>query len=383
MKLKFKSILYVNYSPYENAGYILDYLLKNFKVVYLFSIGFHDLGENRGKNRLIIYKNGKKIFEKKYFHLRISKKLEYLFVPIRSTLNLFQIILVASYIYKKYGKIEKYLSVNAFTAWTGLVLRGFGFLDRTIFWVWDYYPLVHKNVLILLMRWIYWQFDRISMYSDKVVFLNQKLASIYIKKNILSTKSNYSIVPIGTKTIKRVRKIELKNIRLVFLGVLKKSQGLDFILDTLKKIKNKKIKLDVIGGGPDSEYFMTKASNNNLNVKFYGNISDQAVDSIIKRSHIGIATYIPDKSNVSYFGDPSKVKRYLGFGLPVITTDVFDFSKNIDKHKAGFIVKYNDFNRLRLSLRKIMSRYVFYSNNSLDLAKNFKYNIIYKEMFKI
>jgi len=55
------SIVYVNYSPYENSGKILDYILENFQYVYLFSIGFHNLVNKRSYNNLTVYKDGKYI----------------------------------------------------------------------------------------------------------------------------------------------------------------------------------------------------------------------------------------------------------------------------------------------------------------------------------
>ena len=54
-----KSIIYVNYSPYENSGKILDFLVENFEKVFLFSLGFHQLGKKKQYNRLLIYINGK------------------------------------------------------------------------------------------------------------------------------------------------------------------------------------------------------------------------------------------------------------------------------------------------------------------------------------
>src|SRR5688572_21508356 len=125
MKYKNKSVFYVNYSPYENAGHILEFLTKEFKYVFLFSIGFHDLGITRSSNMLIVYKDGRKLVEKPYFHLKIPKKVEYLFVPFRSLINLFQILSLGTYLHKKYGKIDIFFSVNAFTAWAGLVLKKF------------------------------------------------------------------------------------------------------------------------------------------------------------------------------------------------------------------------------------------------------------------
>ena len=192
MKTKFKSILYVNYSPYENAGYILDFLTLNYRYVFLYSVGFHDLGENRSKNVLNVYENGRLISKRWYFHLKIQRGLEYLFVPVRSVINLIQIFVVAKYLKAKYGKIDNYFSVNAFTAWVGLFLRGKGYVNRTVFWVWDYYPLKHTSSIVVFMRWLYWQFDRIAMYSDDIVFLNQRLLKLIPQEARSKNYSNWN-----------------------------------------------------------------------------------------------------------------------------------------------------------------------------------------------
>jgi hypothetical protein len=57
------SVVYVNYSPYENSGKILDYLLENFEYVFLFSIAFHPLGKKQKTNKISIFKKGKIIKE--------------------------------------------------------------------------------------------------------------------------------------------------------------------------------------------------------------------------------------------------------------------------------------------------------------------------------
>lgn len=381
-----KKIFYVNYSPYENSGHILEFLVKNFEYVFLFSIGFHDLGEKRSSNRLVVYKNGRKLSQKPHFHLKTPKSMEYLFVPFRSVINLLQIFKLGVLLRKKYGKIDIFFSVNAFVAWAGLVLSGFDFIDKTVFWVWDYYPLVHKNPIVLFMRWLYWHFDRVAMYSNKVVFLNQKLADLNLKSKIISKKIEFTIVPIGTKSQKVRRKGLSKDLEfnICFLGVIKKSQGLDFVLEAhealIKMFPN--IRLHIIGGGPDFEYYKNKLVNTGHKIKFYGMLSDSAVDRIMSISKIGLATYVPDKSNVSYFGDPSKVKKYLSFGIPVITTGVFDFSKMIDQYKAGFVIKYGDIEGLIRSIIKINLNYNKYSDRALKLSRKYQYTKIYKQMFK-
>lgn len=384
--MKKKKIFYVNYSPYENSGHILEFLAKNFEYVFLFSIGFHDLGEKRSSNRLVVYKNGRRLFQKLHFHLKTPKNLEYMFVPFRSLINLFQIFLLGRSLRKKYGKIDVFFSVNAFVAWAGLVLKGFGLIDKTVFWVWDYYPLIHKNPIVLAMRWLYWHFDRVAMYSSKVIFLNQRLAGLNMRSKIIGKGVEFSVVPIGTNTLKRRKRYSNVNTSLdiCFLGVLKKSQGLDFILeaeiDLIKRIPN--IMLHIIGGGPDLEYYKNKFKNSKLKYKFYGKLSDPAVDRVMVKSAVGLATYVPDRSNVSYFGDPSKVKKYLSLGVPVVTTDVFDFSKMISHHKAGFVVKYGDVSSFVNAIKKINLNYKKYSDRALKLSKEYEYTKIYKQMFK-
>src|SRR3989344_4259945 len=178
---KQKNIIYVNYSPYENAGKILDFLLEKFDFVFLFSIGFHNLKNKKGYNNLLIYKNGQLIKDYLLFQLPISSKLTFLLLPLRSLIILIQIFMYSFWLKFKYGKGD-FFSVNAFTSWIGLLLKKVGIVDQTIFWVWDYYPPNHNNRIVKIMRSIYWQFDKISSHSDRVVFLSKKL--IDLRKNI-------------------------------------------------------------------------------------------------------------------------------------------------------------------------------------------------------
>src|SRR5579859_4977800 len=82
-----RTIIYVNFSPYENAGKILDYLLENFENILLFSFNFHRLGKGQEPSKLKIYKNGQVIQEQRlqqFNSLRIPVSLLFLFLPLRS-----------------------------------------------------------------------------------------------------------------------------------------------------------------------------------------------------------------------------------------------------------------------------------------------------------
>jgi glycosyltransferase involved in cell wall biosynthesis len=376
------SIVYVNFSPYENSGHILDYLKLHFTHVFLFCLNFHYLGRKQKSNILTIYKNSQKISQYSLFSIPVPVPFMFVLLPIRSLFIFFQLFFYVTFLSLRYGKIEYYFSVNAFTVWIGNVLKKIHLVQKTIFWVWDYYPPIHKNKIIMLMRSIYWQFDKLAIASDKVVFLNTRLKKLREDIGILPKNFLYQIIPIGTK-INTTKKTYIKIINLVFIGVLKKSQGFDLFLDTMpiiiKKFPN--IQVNVIGSGPDKDYFIRK-SKKLTSIHYFGFLPDEnKISSIMKQSHIGIAPYIPEESNVSIYGDPSKIKMYLEYGLPVITTDIFAFSEEISKYHAGIVMKLYKPEVLLKSLTSIIKRYDYYKNNAKILAKKYEYNQLYDHFF--
>lgn len=385
-----KSIIYVNFSPYENVGKILDFLNENFLWVTLFSFSFHRLGKD-DYNNLKIYHKGKLIETRLLWDFQIPERILFLFLPIRSIFIFIQIAIYTIYLRFQYGKFQNYFTVNAYTAWIGNILKKINLVSKTTFWVWDYYPPIGKNRLITIMRMIYWQFDKLSTRSDKVVFLNQRLIDLRKNIGILPKNSNWDIVPIGTDPRSRnTHKIINKQIKLAFIGVLKKSQGLDLFFEREKEIYAHfpNIEFHIIGSGPDERYFKEMAKKSILKFQFYGILSEKKknderkIQKILSNCNIGIATYIPEESNVSYYGDPAKIKKYLSAYLPVITTDVFYFSEEIKKSKAGIIIDYYEPKELIKAIYTIIHNYPLYQKNAIKIANKYNYKRIYPTMFR-
>lgn len=383
-----KTIIYVNYSPYENSGKILDYLLENFKIVCIFSIGFYSLANKKNYNKLTIYKNGE--LEKTYslFQLPTSPKFVFLFIPIRSLITFLEIIFYSVWLKIKFKKIDIYFTVNAFTAWVGGLLKSLGIVNKTIFWVWDYYPPIHENKFIMFMRYVYWQFDKISSHSDLVAFVNHRLLNLRKDIGIYSKDSMYPIVPIGTDKLPYVNLIKDKRNRklaLGFIGVLKKSQGLELVFNSDKAIQKEfgNIKYEIVGSGPDENYFKARAKKSKIKTTFYGYLEGDSFNEVLRNCAIGIATYKPDASNVSQYGDPGKIKRYLSLGIPVITTNIIEFAEEIQDSGAGLIIDYNNEEELITAIKKIMNKHSFYSKNAYKLSQKFYYKKIYPQMFNI
>jgi glycosyltransferase involved in cell wall biosynthesis len=233
------------------------------------------------------------------------------------------------------------------------------------------------------MRWLYWQFDKpASLHSNKTVFLNKRLQLAREKIGTISKNMHYDTIEIGTDPLKKIHKKSIRTLSFVFFGVIKRSQGLDLFFDAFDVNKLlKTIVLHVIGGGPDLEYFKKRAKTSHIKVKFYGYVADDdKVNMIIDRSLIGLATYPPDESNVTRYTDPSKIKKYLSRGLPVITTNMFEFSKEILRYKAGVIIPY-DKRHVIPSIQFLLKNYHRYSQNALTLAHKYLYTRLYKRLF--
>lgn len=383
MRRKNSSLIYVNYSPYENSGKLQDYLLENFENVYSFSIGHHSLGGSQNTNKLTLFKNGKSKKEIHLFFLPVQKSLVFLLLPFRSIINFAEIIWYSYLLKKEKGKVEYYFTVNGFTAWVGLILRKLGIVEKVVYWVWDYYPPEGSRPVIRIMRSIYWQFEKTTDSADKLVFLNKTLRQVWIEKGVIKASSKYPLVPIGSYKSKKVSRKSKKEIKIGFIGVIKKSQGLDFIFDSAKLINQKlpNVSFEFIGSGPDSEYFKERARKTKLKCKFHGYVDEPTFEKILSTCHIGIAPYVPHPSNVSFYGDPGKVKRYLGFGLPSIITTVFEFSEELKKEGAGEAVTYGDSKALVQAIKKIIDNYGRYFKNTEKLNNKFNYSIIYNIFF--
>lgn len=383
--MKKNTIIYVNFAQYDNTGRILDYLRKNFDVVLQFSYDHLRLKNGRKTNFLRIYKKGKLIEEKKMISIRTPSFLLFASLPIVAFLMFAQTVFYTAKFTKKYGKFSKYFTVNAFTGWIGLQMKKLNLVDKTIFWVWDYFPVTYPDWRIRLARWIYWKFDKPCMiHSDRTLFTNLKLFKLRQDTGIIKNSQKPIIVPVATNVKKIIIKGKKKNI-IGFLGMLKKSQGVDMLIESIPHLLANlpKFSIEIIGSGPEERRFKKMARKHHKHIKFHGFIEDQnQIDKISKRWSIGTALYIPEESNESYWGDPSKIKIYISQGIPVITTNVSHFTSEIRKSKAGSVVKYGDYKGFVREVKNILKSHKIYQKRAYLLAKKYHYEKIYPKIFK-
>lgn len=218
-----------------------------------------------------------------------------------------------------------------------IALKKLGFVKVVIQWNIDYSPVRFKNSLL---QKIYLYIDRFGVInSDYQIDLTQKAKISRIEAHNLVHSDKNLVVPVGT-CFKSVPDFEKsRTLNLVFVGNFNQTQDVEILLKCMKstRIESLNIKLHVAGSGPSFDYLKIKY--NNPNITFYGNLDQNQIDSLLATCHVGLAPYLDDPNSFSRFSDPSKLKKYSEFGLPIIMTDVPHNSKSLKEAGVALVGK--------------------------------------------
>ena len=328
------------------------------------------------KPKCEVFKNGKQV---KSFNLItipdfISNKSKY-FVHLG---YIFSIIYAA---FKLRKRFELFIGEGHIYTSAGLILKSFGFFKKIIYSSGDYF--VDVKSFQIIDKFLNKHVDAIWSASDRMCKERLKNAGEMKAKGIQLT------MPLGVEMKRKIIKNNrLKTKNVLFIGNIQEHQGLDLFIDSMQKLIKlfPDIKLEVIGTGMHQNNIKKKVSKLNLvdYVTFHGFIECQdKTDEIFSKCVCGIALYIPELSGFTKLSDPGKIKDYLSAGLPVITTKVFNFSKEIKKCEAGEVIDYKE-DQLIEAISKIIknqSTLKTYSNKAVKLAEKYEWDKILNRVY--
>jgi len=259
---------------------------------------------------------------------------------------LYEFVFVISNSLNFSSNIDVFFGVDPLNAVAGIILRRIGRVRKVIFYGIDFVPKRFTNPLINVF---FHYFEKIAVkYSDEVWNVSPRISEGRKKYlGIDSKKYVQKTVPIGIGKIIRKKSYKVHH-TLIFIGHLLEKQGLQLVIDSFPNILKKlpDIKLTIIGGGEYENELKKQVKRLNLenSVNFLGWIDSREKISVeMQKSDMGIACYKPEKnklSNFTYYADPTKIKDYLSYGLPVLTTNVPYNAYEINSAGCGFIVEY-------------------------------------------
>ena len=375
-----KSVVYINFSQYDNTGRILDYLSEQFDTVLHFSFDHLRLKNGRKTNLITLYHKGGKPQQKKLYSLLVPSFLLFPSLPAVAFFMVFQAIKHTLGFRKQIG-LPIFFTVNAYSALIGILLRSMGLVSHVYYWVWDYFPVRGPSLPLKIIRYAYLGFDMLALrLSDTLIFPNHKQRKL--RQKLHGIHGSYKIIPLGSS--KPVRSYQKNSDTIGFLGMIKDSQGIDLILSCFDQIllKNPNIRFDIIGSGPDEERIRKAAKKYGNRVKFYGYIDDQnIINKIVRSWFVGLAIYEPVEGNESYFGDPSKIKVYLSQAVPIVTTHVTDYGRHAERYGFGITIPYQS-KKLVESIEHIHKRQLTFRRKALAFAHRMYYRKVYQPMFQ-
>jgi len=237
------------------------------------------------------------------------------------------------------GNINVFIGMNNFDLLPGILLRLLKVkkINKIIFYSIDYSS---ERFTWSLLNKILWIFDCLCVkYSNLVISNSYRTRCVRDKQGCESSKN--IIIPNGVnlEAIHKTIKPKAGN-TLFYIGYFDVNHG---ILNCMRELINcaKKyswLKIKLIGLGPDYDNINQLILKYKVNsrILLYNNLERKEIFTILSKGGVGIAPYILHDDWV-YYCDPIKIKEYLAFGCPVVTTDVIEISKTLEQKKCGII----------------------------------------------
>lgn len=340
-------LIFSSFFPVGLEDY-LTFFSSYFEELYYLRLKFPHSKDPNANSCLEHFLGGSLVAEKKLFSLRSQKNLLYFFsLPINYFLYLWQIISNLWRIKKDTRKTVIFMGINYFCAFGGIILKKLGRVDYVVYRVMDFFPLPPSGPYRLLNR-IFYIFDRYCLKnSDFIWFTTEGHIVGREKYGYFDRKRHdYELLPLAINAEKFKLHGEVLhkfNHTLIYCGVVSRYHQLDLVFEAIKQIKERMplVKLELIGSGPDVDYFKSLAKKLNIekNIIFHGFMDEgEEFFRLMSSADLGIALY-KDEENFMKYTEPAKVKYYLNFGVPAIISRVPKIASELDQKGVSFAVR--------------------------------------------
>jgi len=362
MKKKFLYNTIFTYGSLQSVGHTVDYFIPNTKKLVVFIVMPRINGVS---NRLKIYDKGVLSGE--------------LVVPSSQNIILYYALwwyYHNAFLLRYFSRSERVLVLASHPiAFMGMSIMGLLRKTTYAYWIGDYFPPVHWS-LVLFEKVKKRYHDRIAItyyLSDRInKLMNGKIVRLPHKRTVM-----WGMQP-STKKSKRADRA----FRLLFVGAIRPSQGVEGLLEFLRSAPD--VYVSIVGVCEKNLYvkYMRLISRYGLSSRaWFPNrfIKEHELMRISQKHQVGIALYEKGKDTATYYTDPGKIKTYIEMGLPVVMTNTSAIVPYIKKYKAGVVI--DDKGELSEALLKIKKHYSTYKRGVAKMSQFFCYDTYYNKSF--
>jgi len=325
-------LLLAHYATFAYQDLLFEYLNKNkAEVVTKINLPLPEL-PNLKRIEITECENGTVTKTKNVWSMYKPLIVAYLF----QTIQLFFLVLFGN---KKYDVV---IAEDSSLAFVGICLRMMGKCRTIIFYSHGIDLQRFSNPLLNNM---YQRLDKFSARNSDIDWaLSKIMIDIRRKQGISDDRLVWMPASVPVSSVKRLPKPKYDN-RIVFLGVVNEKNGAHIMVNIMKYVLKKvpAARLDIIGNGDLDEQVKKEIAQKGLqkNIELLGVKTFEEFCNLLTDYAVGIAPYLDRLDTLTARSDSMKMRVYLAAGLPVVITEGFHFSDEIDKYKLGFAVPFN------------------------------------------
>ncbi len=375
------SFCIVTYETFPNPSTqnLKTYLIENFHVDILY-IHHPMLDTEEGysmSSGYELYKDNKLVRSVNAYHWK-------LFWPL---LYMKDVLYTLLWIFINRIKFDVYVASGNLNPVAGIILRNLGLVKKVIYITLDYYSDRFKNRIV---NRIFFQLDKFCVrFSDETWNVSSSMVVAREVEMGMDRKiySRQRTVPGGVwfyKT-KRLKFDEINLNKIVYRGVLLPHMGVELVIRAMPLILKEAPDLvfEIVGTGPEEKVLQELAEDLKVSksIVFHGYVEGREnMEEILSNGALGMATFNTDMLREKVKNsDPGKIKDYMLLGMPVITTNVTNFSKVVADDKCGIVVDYLPADVAKAVLKLIKNKKLLkqYRQNATKFIEMLDCNNIY------
>jgi len=284
--------------------------------------------------------------------------------------------------------VSLFIGIDNLNAAAGILLRALGRVDKVAYYVIDYTPQRFHNPLL---NALYHAVDRFCVRRADVIWnLSRRMQEVRHKQGASRTRNQVVPVGVALDEVRHPRRSQVKRMRLVYMGHITESKGVQLLVDAMPKILGKvpRAELHIIGTGPFEKKLKKRIHQSPARSAIFmpGPMNHAQLFTRMPRYGVALAPYMEEEGSFTYWADATKPKEYLACGLPLIITRVPWIWHKIASQKKpmGLAISYRE-NELVRACVKLLGDTRFYwrcRKNALAFAKDLDWGKIYDGAFK-
>lgn len=184
-------------------------------------------------------------------------------------------------------------------------------------------------------------------FVDKIVVVSPSIAEwykvAYKKEPFIIINAPYYKITSRKNIFREKYDIPESSIIFIYQGGLSEGRGIEFLLEVFKNVKRRDIALIFMGYGPLVNEILA-LSKESYNIYYHPSVKPEEVLEYVSSADVGFSLLADDCLNHSYCL-PNKLFECLMAGIPIISTQLTEIKKIIDKYKVGYLLDIKN-NRL-------------------------------------